>query len=262
MLASITTTVQNGSVLVAVPIAFAAGLVSFFSPCILPLVPGYVAFLGGATGVDAVVPARPHRPGRAVAGAIAFVGGFSLVYVSLGTAFGGLGESLRAHERPLQIVFGSVTIVLGLLFAGWLPTSSILNREARVHWLPSATVGGAGILGVLFGIGWSPCTGPTLGAILALSSATPGATAWRGTLLAAIFCIGLGLPFLVAAVAADQLAPVARFARRHTGLLLRIGGVLLIAIGVLEITGTWTTFVQWLQDHATSWLGWANRSPL
>ena len=262
MLASITTTVQNGSVLVAVPIAFAAGLVSFFSPCILPLVPGYVAFLGGATGVDAVVPARPHRPGRAVAGAIAFVGGFSLVYVSLGTAFGGLGESLRAHERPLQIVFGSVTIVLGLLFAGWLPTSSILNREARVHWLPSATVGGAGILGVLFGIGWSPCTGPTLGAILALSSATPGAS-WS----AATAATRNGRPRPMQKIAASSVprhavAPVARFARRHTGLLLRIGGVLLIAIGVLEITGTWTTFVQWLQDHATSWLGWANRSPL
>lgn len=260
MLASITTTVQNGSVLVAVPIAFAAGLVSFFSPCVLPLVPGYVAFLGGATGVGAVAPARPHHLGRALAGAIAFVIGFSLVYVSLGTAFGGFGQSLRTHERGLQVVFGAITIVLGLLFAGWLPTSSFLNRDVRVHWLPGATVGGAGILGVLFGVGWSPCTGPTLGAILALSSATPGATAWRGSLLAATFCLGLGIPFLVAAVAADQLAPVARFARRHTVVLLRIGGILLITIGVLEITGTWTTFVQWLQDHATTWFG--NRSPL
>jgi cytochrome c-type biogenesis protein len=251
--ASVSNSVLHGSALVAVPIAFAAGLVSFFSPCVLPLVPGYVAFLGGATGVEAVAPARRHRPGRALAGAIAFVAGFSLVYISIGTIFGGLGSAFRTHERVFQLVFGSITIVLGLLFAGWLPSSSLLNREVRVHWLPSATVGGAGILGVLFGVGWSPCTGPALAAILGLAEATPGASAWRGALLLAVYCIGLGVPFLVAAVAADQMASVARFARRHTVLLLRVGGVLLIVIGVLEVTGTWATFVQWLQDR--SWFG-------
>ncbi|HEV3212350.1 MAG TPA: cytochrome c biogenesis CcdA family protein [Acidimicrobiales bacterium] len=252
LLSSVQNSVLHGSALLAVPIAFAAGLVSFFSPCVLPLVPGYVAFLGGATGVEAVAPARRRRPGRALAGAMAFVVGFSFVYVSLGTIFGGIGESFRTHERVLQLVFGSVTILFGLLFAGWLPSSSLLNREARVHWLPSATVGGAGILGVLFGVGWSPCIGPALGAILALSSTTPGATAWRGSLLTAVYCLGLGVPFLVAAVAADTMASVSKFARRHTVLLLRVGGLLLIAIGVLEVTGTWATFVEWLQRHLTS----------
>jgi cytochrome c-type biogenesis protein len=252
LIASVQNSVLHGSALFAVPIAFAAGLVSFFSPCVLPLVPGYVAFLGGATGVEAVAPARRHRPGRALAGAIAFVLGFSLVYVSLGTVFGGLGGALHTHQREIQLVFGSITIVLGLLFAGWLPSSTFLNREARVHFLPSATVGGAGILGVLFGVGWSPCTGPTLAAILALATGTSGASAWRGSLLMAVFCLGLGLPFLAAAVAADKMATVARFARRHTAVLLRVGGVLLIAIGILEVTGTWATFVQWLQDHLTS----------
>jgi cytochrome c-type biogenesis protein len=249
VIASVHSTVVGGSALAAVPIAFAAGLLSFFSPCVLPLVPGYVAFLGGATGVEAVAPTRAHRPGRAVAGAIAFVAGFSLVFISIGSVFGGLGHDFRTHGRLLEVVFGSVTIALGLLFAGWLPSSSFLNREARVHYLPSATIGGAGILGVLFGVGWTPCTGPALSAILFLAYSSPGATAWRGAVLLAVYCVGLGLPFLLAAVATDQLQSVARFARRHTALLLRVGGVFLIAIGVLEVTGTWATFVQWLQDH-------------
>jgi len=249
---SVQSTVLHGSALLAVPIAFAAGLISFFSPCVLPLVPGYVAFLGGAAGVQAVAPAKPRRVSRAVAGSIAFILGFSVVYVSLGTVFGGLGETLKSHSRVLSIVFGALTIVLGLFFAGWLPGASLLNREARIHWLPRATIVGAAILGVLFSIGWSPCTGPTLAAILALSSTTPGATAWRGTLLVSVYCLGLGLPFLVAAVATDSWATVSRFVRRHSGWLMRIGGLMLIAIGILEVTGTWATFVQWIQDHFSS----------
>jgi len=251
-LASIQQTVQHGSALFAVPIAFAAGLVSFFSPCVLPLVPGYIAFLGGAAGAQAVAPAKPRHVSRAVAGAVAFILGFSAVYVSLGTAFGGLGQTLRTHDRILSITFGAITIGLGLFFAGWIPGASFLNREVRVHWLPRATVGGAAILGVLFSIGWSPCTGPTLAAILGLAETTPGATAWRGSLLVGVYCLGLGLPFLAAAIATDSWATLSRFVRRHSAWLLRIGGVLLIAIGVLEVTGTWATFVQWLQDHFSS----------
>lgn len=252
MIGSVQLTVEHGSAFLAVPIAFAAGLLSFFSPCVLPLVPGYVAFLGGAAGVQAVAPSRPRHVSRAVAGAIAFIAGFSMVYVSLGTVFGGLGQTLRTHERVLSIVFGSITIVLGLFFAGWLPSRLVLNREVRVHWLPRATVLGALILGVLFSIGWSPCTGPTLAAILGLAEATPGATAWRGTLLAFVYCLGLGLPFLGAALATDAFASVSRFVRKHTQWLLIGGGVLLIVIGILEVTGTWATFVQWIQDHASS----------
>ena len=250
--ASVQNSILHGSALIAVPIAFAAGLLSFFSPCVLPLVPGYVAFLGGATGAEAMAPARGHRPGRALAGALAFVLGFSFVYVAYGTIFGGLGGALKMHQREIQVVFGSVTILFGLLFAGWLPSSSFLNREARVHWLPSATVGGAGILGVLFGVGWAPCTGPALSAILSIATATPGASAWRGALLMSVFCLGLGLPFLAAAVAAEKVASVASFARRHTALMLRIGGVMLVAIGILEVTGWWVPFVQWLQDNANA----------
>jgi len=250
---SIQSTVTHGSPLVAAAIAFAAGLVSFFSPCVLPLVPGYLAFLGGAAGAQAVAPSKPRRLTRTLAGAISFVLGFSLVYVSLGTAFGGLGQALKTHQRVLSIVFGVVTICLGLFFAGVsLPGSRLLNREAKIHWLPRATVGGAAILGVLFSIGWSPCTGPTLAAILGLSATTPGATAWRGSLLVLVYCLGLGLPFLLAAVATDSWGAISRLVRRHSALLLRIGGLLLIAIGVLEVTGTWATFIQWIQDRFSS----------
>jgi cytochrome c-type biogenesis protein len=248
MLSTVQTTVTSGSAFLAALLALAAGLLSFFSPCVLPLVPGYIAFLGGTTGASAV-PAPRARKGRTIAGAVAFVLGFSFVFVSVGTVFGGIGETFRTDSRLFDVLFGSITIVLGVFFAGWLPRSSILNREVRIHWLPGATIGGGALLGVLFGVSWTPCTGPTLSAIIGLTTATPGATAWRGALLSAVYCIGLGLPFLAAAVAADTMASVSRFARRHTGLLLRVGGVLLILIGILEVTGTWTTFVQWLQDH-------------
>jgi cytochrome c-type biogenesis protein len=252
VLATVQTTVTSGSSVLAALLALAAGLLSFFSPCVLPLVPGYIAFLGGSTGASAAVPSPRARRGRTIAGAVAFIIGFSFVFVSLGTVFGGVGRSLKTHSSLLNVVFGAITIVFGLFFAGWLPRSSILNREVRIHWLPSATVGGGAILGVLFGVSWTPCTGPTLGAIIGLAEATPGASAWRGALLAAVYCIGLGLPFLAAAVAADTMTSVARFARRHTALLLRVGGLLLISIGVLEVTGTWATCVQWLQDHVFS----------
>lgn len=250
--ATIQSTVDHGDVLLAVPLAFAAGLVSFFSPCVLPLVPGYVAFLGGATGAGTIGTSR-RRTGRVVAGALAFVLGFSFVYVSLGTVFGGFGEALRSHDaRPFEIGFGAVTIALGVFFAGFLPRARFLNREVRVHWLPPATVVGAAMLGVLFGIGWTPCTGPTLAAILGLSQSTPGATAWRGTLLLSVYCLGLGVPFLAAAMASESLTKVSAFARRHARTIMVVGGLLLVAIGVLEVTGWWTTCVQWLQDRASS----------
>lgn len=244
---TVQTTVTSGSAVLAVLLALAAGLLSFFSPCVLPLVPGYVAFLGGTTGASAASPSP--RLGRTVAGSIAFIIGFSFVFVTLGTVFGGVGRSLKTHSVLSEVIFGSVTIVLGIFFAGWLPRASLLNREVKIHWLPSATIGGGLLLGVLFGVSWTPCTGPTLAAILGLAEATPGASAWRGSLLAAVYCVGLGLPFLGVALAADTMAPVTRFARRHTALLLRVGGLLLAAIGVMEVTGSWTTCVQWLQDH-------------
>lgn len=251
MVASISTTIRSGDVLVAVPLAFAAGLVSFFSPCVLPLVPGYVAFLGGSTGAESLAAPRPHRV-RVLLGALAFVGGFSIVYMSLGTVFGGFGEALRSDTRGLEIGLGSFTILLGLLFAGVLPRASLWQRELKVHWLPPATIAGAAALGVLFGLAWTPCNGPTLAAINALVTVSPGATAWRGTTLLGVYCLGLGVPFLVAALASDSMVRVSRFVRRHGRVVMAVGGLLLIAIGVLEVSGTWVRAVQWMQDHVGS----------
>ncbi|MGD0852594.1 MAG: cytochrome c biogenesis protein CcdA [Acidimicrobiales bacterium] len=234
------------SLLAALPIAIAAGFVSFVSPCVLPLLPGYLAFLSGATGS---LEGRSGR-GRAVIGSIAFILGFAVVFVSLGALFGGLGASLRDHERVLSIVFGSVTILLGMFFAGWLP-SKFLSRERRIHHLPRASVIGAGALGFLFALGWTPCLGPTLGAIQGLA-ASSGATALRGSILAFFYCLGLGIPFIVAALATEWVSTASSWLRRHQRTIGRIGGAMLIVIGVLEVSGAWHSFVIWLQVHVPS----------
>ena len=235
------------SLLAALPLAVAAGLVSFISPCVLPLLPGYLAFLSGATGR---VDGKSGR-GRAVLGSLAFVFGFALVFVSFGALFGGLGGSLRTHQRILEIVFGLVTVLLGMFFAGWWP-STLLQRERRVHHLPRVSVLGAATLGFVFALGWTPCLGPTLAAILGLAASSSGATALRGSILVFFYCLGLGIPFVVAALATEWMASASTWLRRHQKVIGRVGGVLLIVIGLLEVTGLWHTFVLWLQVHFPS----------
>ena len=235
------------SLLAALPIAVAAGFVSFISPCVLPLLPGYLAFLSGAAGS---LEGRSGR-GRAVLGAISFIIGFAIVFVSVGFLFGGFGHLLRDHERTLSIVFGSVTILLGLFFAGWWP-SRWLNRERRIHHLPRVSILGAGALGFLFALGWTPCLGPTLGAIVALAAMNSDATALRGSILAFFYCLGLGIPFVVAALATEWVTTASSWLRRHQRAIGRIGGLLLVVIGILEVTGAWQSFVIWLQVHFPS----------
>jgi cytochrome c-type biogenesis protein len=235
------------SLLAALPLAVAAGFISFISPCVLPLLPGYLAFLSGATGS---VDGRTGR-GRAVLGSIAFIIGFAVVFVSFGAIFGGFGHLLRTHERILSIIFGAVTILLGLFFGGWWP-SRWLNRERRIHYLPRASIVGAGVLGFLFAFGWVPCLGPTLSGIESLEFASPGATAVRGSILALFYCLGLGIPFVVAALATEWMTTASGWLRRHQRVIGQIGGLLLIVIGVLEITGAWHSFVLWLQVHVPS----------
>lgn len=239
------------SLLAAFPLAFAAGLVSFVSPCVLPLLPGYVAFLGGATGQAASTPGR----GRAVVGSLAFTVGFAVVFVSFGALFGGLGSSLRTHQRELQAVFGVITVLLGMFFAGWWP-SSWLQRERRLHRLPRASVLGASLLGFTFALGWTPCIGPTLGAILGMAASSSGATALRGSLLAFVYCLGLGVPFVIAALALEWTSSASAWLRRHQRAIGTVGGVLLILIGLAEITGLWHTFVLWLQIHVPTTSSW------
>lgn len=232
------------SLFAAIPIAIAAGLVSFLSPCVLPLIPGYVAFLTGATGR---IEGHSGR-GRAFVGSIAFIVGFAVIFISFGALFGDFGSRLAAHERVLEIIFGALTIGLGLFFSGLWP-SRWLNRERRIHHMPRVSVLGAAALGFTFGLGWTPCIGPTLGAILGLAASSSGATALRGSILAFFYCMGLGIPFVVAALATEWMATASTWLRRHARAIGLVGGILLMAIGVCEVTGLWHTFVLWLQVH-------------
>jgi cytochrome c-type biogenesis protein len=232
------------SLFAAIPLAIAAGLVSFLSPCVLPLIPGYVAFLTGATGRMEGQSGR----GRAFIGSIAFIFGFAIIFISFGALFGDFGARLAAHERVLEIVFGALTIGLGLFFSGLWP-SSWLNRERRIHHVPRVSVVGAAALGFTFGLGWTPCIGPTLGAILGLAASAQGATALRGSILAFFYCMGLGIPFVVAALATEWMSTASKWLRKHAKVIGLIGGVLLILIGICEVAGWWHTFVLWLQVH-------------
>jgi cytochrome c-type biogenesis protein len=228
----------SGPLLVAAPVAALAGLVSFASPCVLPLVPGYLGYVTGLTGVEL----ERQRRGRLVAGALLFVLGFSAVFVALGAAFGGLGAFLTRYDRDLARWMGLLVVGMGLVFLGLVPGA---GREARVRWRPAAGLVGAPLLGVVFGLGWTPCIGPTLGAVLTL--ATDAGTAWRGALLALVYCLGLGLPFVLVALGLGRGARGLDALRRHRLLVARLGGGALVVVGLLLVTGVWSSWMSHLQ---------------
>jgi cytochrome c-type biogenesis protein len=223
-------TITDGSLLLALPLALAAGVVSFLSPCVLPLVPGFLSYVTGMTGVDL---AERHR-GRLLAGALLFVAGFTVVFVSAGVLVGTFGVFLIDHRRLLQQILGGLTVLLGLAFMGAVPW---FQRDLRVHRRPSLGLLGAPMLGVLFGLGWSPCVGPTLTAVLALSLDQGSAT--RGGVLAVAYSLGLGLPFVVVALAFRRAMGALGWVKRHYVWVMRLGGAMLVAIGVLLVTGVW-----------------------
>jgi cytochrome c-type biogenesis protein len=306
--------VQTGPLILAAPIAAAAGALTFLSPCVLPLVPGYLSYVTGMSGTDAqrveaiaaervaVAPdgtavtwdgtgdgamaalgaasgtraaasgppaaagqsappaggqtaGRPAR-GRTLLGTTLFVIGFSLVFASEGLAFGGLGLVLQRHEAGVTQVLGGVTIVLGLLFAGVFDRFPVAGRIVRPSIRPRAGLIGAPLLGVLFAVSWTPCIGPTLSVVMSL--ALTSGTAVRGAVLAFIYGLGLGIPFIIVALAFQRGMTAFQFARRHAQLIARIGGGLLVLVGILEVSGAWTTAIDWLKIH---WLA-SYQSPL
>jgi cytochrome c-type biogenesis protein len=287
--------VQSGPLLLAVPIAVAAGAVTFLSPCCLPLVPGFLSYVTGMSGADAQRQASASSPvatrdnatvaavavgagarnsagtglpaaagavipvggtprsarGRTVAGTALFVLGFSALFTTYGMAAGGIGEALRTHQQGVDRVLGAVTIVLGLLFAGVFEKFPVTGRIVKPSFRPRAGLAGAPLLGLMFGLGWTPCIGPTLTAVMELGMTT--GTALRGGVLAFVYALGLGIPFLIVALGFQRGASTFAFARRHAKLIARIGGVMLVVVGLLEVTGAWASVLTWLQVHWSSY---------
>ena len=247
--ASVAETVSSGSLLLAVPIALAAGLVSFLSPCVLPLVPGYLSYVTGLTGADlAEAQAGTAHRSRVLVGSALFVLGFSVVFVLVGALFGGIGGVLLDHLETVTRVLGVVTIVLGLAFMGLVPG---LQREWRIHRAPTWGVAGAAPLGVLFGLGWTPCIGPTLATVQAL--ALNEGTVARGAVLSFVYALGLGVPFILTGLLFRRAMSGFGWVRAHYALVMRVGGGMLVAVGVLMATGLYADLTRELSRWAATY---------
>jgi cytochrome c-type biogenesis protein len=231
--------VFTGQLLLAVPIAMLAGLVSFASPCVLPLVPGYLAYVGGTTD-----PHSSRSRARLLGGVGLFVGGFSIVFIAYGAAFGGLGTWLMQWQDLITRVLGIIVIAMGIVFLGQIRS---LQRTIRLRWKPATGLAGAPLLGIVFGLGWTPCFGPTLAAITALSM--DSGSAGRGALLGLFYCLGLGLPFLAVAIGASWASTSVRFLKQHIREINITGGTVLIIIGGLMVSGIWGIGVNLLQGQ-------------
>ena len=253
-----TTLTVSGPLLVAALVAVLAGAVSFASPCVVPLVPGYLAYLAGLVGADAPALERtqPARTGTAaprtarrtghwrVAGAAAlFVAGFTAVFGAILVGVVWLADALVSNEALLQRVGGLVMIAMGLAFVGLIPA---LQRERRVHWVPRAGLWGAPLLGAVFGLGWVPCIGPTLAGVVAVAAGTGGGSL-RGVVLVLAYCSGLGLPFVLIALGAERMVGALDLLRRHRRAIQMAGGALLVGVGLLLFTGAWAGLMATLQ---------------
>lgn len=236
---------MGGTMLLAIPVAVLAGLVSFFSPCVLPLLPGYLSF---ATGLSASEVQEGSRRGRMLLGTVLFVLGFAVVFVATGALVGGIGASLIQHQRSINIGVGALTILLGLVFMGVVP---IGQRDLRMHRLPRLGLMAAPLLGMVFGVGWTPCIGPALSVVLGLSFNE--ASQSRGALLAFCYALGLGLPFVVAGLAMSRMAGAIGWVRNHQRLVQRLGGGLMVVVGVMLVSGLWDAAMGILRQWAVNW---------
>ena len=244
-LASWAETAVGGSMALALPVALLAGLVSFFSPCVVPLLPGYVSYATGL-GAAEVVEGSPHR-GRMLAGTSLFVLGFAAVFVLTGVVAGSAGRLLAEYRDVITRVLGVVIIMLGLIFAGVL---KIGQRDLRLQRIPAVGVAAAPLVGVVFALGWTPCLSPTLGVVVNLGFNE--GTAVRGGLLGFVYALGLGIPFVLAGLAFTKMASAVAFFRERQQLIMRIGGILMIMVGILLVTGTWNTLTAGLRQWASS----------
>ena len=236
-------TALSGTLLLAIPVALLAGLVSFFSPCVLPLVPGYLSFVTGLTGAEMAAPSATRHRGRLLAGSILFVLGFTTVFFAFGAIAGTAGVFLREHLDVIIRCFGVVLVALGLVFAGVLPW---FQRDIRaLHRVRGVGLAAAPLLGAVFGLGWTPCIGPTMSAVLTL--ALDSGRASRGGLLMVFYGLGLGIPFVLAALGYKRLLRASSWIRRHPRVVSSVGGGLLVVLGVAMLIGLWSSFTSTAQ---------------
>jgi cytochrome c-type biogenesis protein len=224
----------EANLLVAMSVAALAGLVSFFSPCVIPLVPGYLSYASGMSDVKS--------RSRVFLGSILFVTGFTFLFVSYGVLFGGLGSKIAENSRPISITLGLLTISLGIIFL----FNERFYRSFKPSWKMRSGLVFAPFLGFAFGIGWTPCIGPTLGAVQVL--AIQSATAQRGAILSAAYCVGLGLPFILMGLFLDKAEPLRKFIASKGNTITKIGGLLLILIGILQVSNLWDQLMNSLRD--------------
>ncbi|HTZ15307.1 MAG TPA: cytochrome c biogenesis CcdA family protein [Mycobacterium sp.] len=238
-----------GPILLALAVCLLAGLVSFASPCVVPLVPGYLSYLAAVVGVDEAAMTPPAARWRVVGSAALFVAGFTVVFMLGTVAVLGMTTTLITDQLMLQRVGGALTILMGLVFVGYVPA---LQRSVRFAPRQLSTVAGAPLLGAVFALGWTPCLGPTLTGVIAVASATDGASVARGIVLTIAYCLGLGIPFVLLAFGSAAAVAGLDWLRRHTRALQVFGGVLLIAVGVALVAGVWNDFISWLRDAFVS----------
>lgn len=239
-------TAAAGPLLLALGLCALAGLVSFASPCVVPLVPGYLSYLAAVVGVD---DSDAGRRWRVVGSASLFVAGFTAVFVMGTVAVLGMTTALIINQVVLQRIGGVVTIIMGLAFIGLIPA---LQRQVRFAPRQLAGIAGAPLLGAVFALGWTPCLGPTLTGVIAVASATDGASVARGVALVIAYCLGLGIPFIALALGSGWAVGAFDWLRRNTRAIQIFGGVLLIVVGLALVTGMWSDFTSWVRDNLVS----------